>query len=294
MKALLVITLLCSTAFAESKTKRAPDKFMKAAGDAFAAAAEADGKGDLRTALGLYEKAHAISPHSSTIYNIADVQRRLSHLRQAIKAYETYLVMSPQAKDRADVEALLEQLAKTPGTLLVFTTEASNRDSVDIASGIVLVDGEIKRRPAPMPEPPHPNMRRQLSLQVPPGKHVVDLVTPITYATDDCEVEPGGNAYCELRADPRLDGNTVISASDRMIDVKPSRKDKDLVYKRAELPAGKQRLVVKDRNFGCAPLALDVAADANTITYAFLKTTEYEFKRCRTLDIKRQRLQFEP
>jgi tetratricopeptide (TPR) repeat protein len=294
MKALFIVAVLASTAFAESKTKRAPDKFTKAAGDAFALAAEADAKGDLRTALGLYEKAHAISPHASTIYNIADVQRRLSHLRQAIKAYETYLVMAPEAKDRADVEALLEQLAKTPGTLLVFTTEASNRDSVDIAAGIVLVDGEIKRQPSPMPEPPHPNMRRQLSIQVPPGKHVVDLVTPITYATDDCEVDPGGNAYCELRAEPRIDGNTVISASDRMLDVKQSRRDKDLVYKRVELPTGKQRLIVKDRSFGCPPLALDVAADANTITYAFVKTTEYEFKRCRTLDIKQHRLQFEP
>lgn len=294
MKAILVLLVLAGSALAESKTKRVPDKFTKAAGDAFAAAAEADGKGDLKAALGFYEKAHAISPHASTIYNIADVQRRLQRLKQAIKSYETYLVMAPEAKDRAEVETLVEQLAKTPGTLLVFTTEASNRDSVDIASGIVLVDGEIKRRPAPMPEPPHPNMRRQLSIQVPPGKHVVDLVTPITYAHDDCEVEPGGDAYCELRADPRIDGNTVISASDRMFDVKQSRKDKDLVYKRVELPSGKQRLIVKDRSFGCAPLAIDVAPGGNTITYAFLRTTEFEYKRCRTLDIKQHRLQFEP
>jgi tetratricopeptide (TPR) repeat protein len=293
MKALVILALLSQAAFAESKTKRAPDKFMKAAGDAFAAASEADAKGDLHTALGLYEKAHAISPHPSTIYNIADVRRRLSQLRQAIKAYETYLVMSPEAKDRADVEVLLEQLAKTPGTLAIFTTQASDRDSVDLAAGIVLVDGEIKRKPGPVPEG-KPRARAEIQLQVPPGKHIVDLVTPITYATDDCEVEPGGTAFCELRAEPRIDGNTVISASDRMIDAKLSRKDKDLVYKRVELPAGKLRLVVKDRSFGCAPLALDVASGGNTITYAFLKTTEFEFKRCRTLDIKQHRLQFEP
>ena len=53
-----VFLLIASTAVAQpskSKVKRAPDKFMKAAGDAFNAAGEADAKGDLRTALGLYE-----------------------------------------------------------------------------------------------------------------------------------------------------------------------------------------------------------------------------------------------
>jgi hypothetical protein len=293
MKALVVIALLASTASAQPKTKRVPDKFAKAAGDAFAAATEADGKGDLRTALGLYEKAHAISAHSSTIYNIADVQRRLSMLRRAIKSYETYLVMAPEAKDRAEVEALLEQLAKTPGTLAIFTTDVGDRDSVDLAAGIVLVDGEIKRRPGPVSEG-KPRARLEIQLQIAPGKHVVDFVTPITYATEDCDVDPGETSFCELRAEPRIDGNTVISAIDRAIDVKQSSRDKDLVYKRSELPNGKQRLIVKDRGFGCAPLALDVAPGANAITYAFLNTSEYEFKRCRALDIKQHRLQFDP
>lgn len=288
-----MLLLLAGTALAEPKTKKVPDKFAKAAGEAFAAATEADAKGDLRTALGLYEKAHAISPHPSTIYNIADVQRRLVQLRLAIRAYETYLVMAPEARDRAEVEALLVELARTPGTLALYTREARDRDAVELAAGIVLVDGQIKRRPGPVPEA-KPRPRLEIRLQVEPGKHVVDFVTPITYASAGCEVEPGGTTFCELRAEPRIDGNTVISAIDRQLDVEQTSKDKDLVFKRVELPAGKQRLLVKDRSYGCAPLAIDVAPGGNTITYAFLDTSEFGFRRCRTLDIKQHRLQFEP
>ena len=201
MRALAILVLIATAAHAQpapkANTKRAPDKFVKAAGDAFVAAAEADGKGDLRTALGLYEKAYAISPHPSTIYNVADIQRRLSLLRQSIKSYETYLALSPDAKDRGEVEALVDQLSKTPGTLVIYTSEASDRNSVDLGAGIVLVDGEIKRKPGPVPEQ-KPRNRAEISIQVPPGQHVIDLVTPITYATDECEVDPGGQRYCEL------------------------------------------------------------------------------------------------
>ena len=295
MRALVAIALCAGVAHAQParKTKQAPDKFTKAASEAFTAAATADTNGDLRTALGLYEKAHAISPHPSTIYNIADVQRRLSLLQQAIKSYETYLVMFPDAKDRAEVETLVDQLSKTPGTLIIYTTEASDRDSVDLAAGFVLVDGEIKKRPGPVAIQ-KPRNRAEISLQVPPGEHVVDLVTSLTYATRECEVDPGEQAFCELKAEPRIDGNTVVSAVNRRIHVVPDRRGKDMTYKRVELPAGKHRLLVKDRNYDCAPLPIEVAG-GNRVSYAFLTTAEPEgFKRCRTLDIKQHRLQFEP
>ena len=73
--ALLLLAVLTGTAAAEEAAKRktAPDKFTKAAGEAFVAATAADQKGDLPTALGLYQKAFAISPHPSTMFNIADV-----------------------------------------------------------------------------------------------------------------------------------------------------------------------------------------------------------------------------
>lgn len=288
----LVLLLLASTAFAQpnkSKTKRAPDKFTKAAGDAFTAASAADAKGDLRTALGLYEKAHAISPHSATMYNIADVQRRLSMLQPAIKSYETYLAMSPDAKDRAEIEALVDQLMNTPGKLIITTTEAADKRSLDLAAGYVIVSGKIERKPGPLPK------SGNIEITVPPGEYVVDFVTPLTYASEErCYVEAGGRGSCRLYAEPRIDGNVVVSAATRYIDVTPpGERNKHFVYKRSQLPAGKHRFKVQDRNFDCAPLTLDVPAGGNTILYTFLGTTEYEYKRCRTLDIKQQRLQFE-
>lgn len=289
----LALLLVASTALAAPKTKPTPDKFAKAAGEAFRAAGAADTSGDLRTALGLYEKAHAISPHPSTIYNIADVQRRLQMLRSAIKSYETYLVMSPEASDRAEVEALIEKLSKTPGTLVITTTDASDKNSLDLPAAFVIVDGKIEKRPGPVPELKGRN-RPGITLQIPPGEHVVDLVTPLTYATtSSCDVGPGETRYCEVKADPRIDGNTVISAHDRYVDVLTDRKGKDMVYKRVELPPGKQRLVVKDRSYYCSPLPIDVAG-GNSVTYAFLTSTDYNYKRCRTFDIKQHRLQFEP
>ena len=292
MKALLVVVALAGAAHAETKTKRAPDKFTKAAGDAFTAAAEADGKGDLRTALALYEKAHAISPHPSTIYNIADVQRRLSLIKAAIRSYETYVAMAPDAKDRAEVDALLEQLAKTPGTLVIFTSPVTDRESIDLASAFILVDGDIKKRPGPVPTL-KPRDRPEIHLQLPPGEHVVDAVLPLTYATRACDVEPGTQRFCQLEAEPRIDGNVVVSAKTRRFEVLADRRGKQLVYKRFELSAGKHRLLVKDRSYGCAPLPID--ATGNSVSYAFIETTEFDgYKRCRTLDIKQHRLQFDP
>jgi tetratricopeptide (TPR) repeat protein len=290
----LALLLIASTALAAPKTKPTPDKFAKAAGEAFRAAATADAAGDLRTALGQYEKAHAISPHPSTIYNIADVQRRLKQLRDAIKSYETYLVMSPDAADRAEVEGLIDQLSKTPGTLVIATTDASDKNSVDLAAAYVIVDGKIEKRPGPVPEIKGRNAPG-ITLQVPPGEHIVDLITPLTYATSSsCDVGPGGQRFCELKAEPRIDGNAVISASDRKVDVLTERNGKDLVSKRVPLPPGKQRLIIKDRGYYCAPLPIEVTG-GNTVAYAFLATAEYDgFKRCRTFDIKQHRLQFEP
>jgi tetratricopeptide (TPR) repeat protein len=294
MRALLLLALASAVAHAQpakSQRKAAPDKFTKAAGEAFTAALAADNQGDLRTALGLYQKAHAISPHPSTIYNIADVQRRLDMLRASIRSYETYLAMSPHAKDRREVEALIDQLAKTPGTLVIVSSRPSDPRSIDLATAFVLVDGKLLRRPGPITNV-KPRNEPGIALQVPPGEHVVDVVTSLTYAFRDCDVGPGEQRICELEAEPRIDGTVVISGSNRQLDILTAARGKDLLYKRAELAPGKHRLHVKDRQYGCAPLAIDVAG-GNTVTYAFVGTNEYEFKRCRKLDIQQHRLQFE-
>lgn len=289
MKA-LVLLLMTSSALAQPK--QAPDKFVKAAGDVFAAAAAADAAGDLRTALGLYQKAHAISPHPNTMYNIADVQRRLGTLSEAIRGFETYLAMAPDAKDRPQVEKTLETLYATPGTLIVTTPEPSDPESLDLATAYVLAGGELKKKPGAV-ETHKIRKIPIITLTVPPGEHVIDLVTPLTYATRECDVGPGETHFCELKAPPRIDGNAVVSAINRRIEVQQDPRGKRLVFARFELPAGKHRLMVKDRNYNCAPIT--VTPVANAVAYTFVKSTEFEgFERCRTLDIKQHKLTFDP
>ncbi|MDQ3369882.1 MAG: hypothetical protein M3680_31070 [Myxococcota bacterium] len=276
-----------------AKRKSSPDKFTKAAGDAFAAALAADQANDLRAALGLYQKAYAISAHPSTIYNIADVQRRLSQLTAAIKSYETYLVLSPASGDRAEVEALIDKLRTTPGTIYVLTSEPSDPRAVDLAGAYVLVDGEIRRKPGPLP-PPGPGQRGVIELSVPPGKHTVDVVTPVTYGTVGCEVGPGATTQCHIRADPRIDGSAIVSASARAFQVRREPRDRTLLYHRFELARGRHKLALKDRSYECSPLVLEVAG-GNTVAYVFVSSTEYDgLQRCRTLDVKQQRLTFAP
>ena len=289
MKALALL-VIASTAAAQPKT--APDKFTKAAGDAFTAAVAADKAGDLRTALALYQKAHAISPHPSTMFNIADVERRLGNLEAAIKGFETYLAMDPVAKDKAQVEKTLETLYQTPGTLFITTLDTTSPESLDLPSAYVLVDGDLKKKPGPVEMHKLRNIP-VIALSVPPGEHVVDLVTPLTYATRECEVGPGEQTFCELSAQPRIDGNVVISATSRQIEVKQDRQNKRLTYQRFELPVGGHRLIVTDRNYGCAPIT--VKPTPNAVAYSFLKATEYDrLKRCRTLDVKQLQLPFDP
>lgn len=293
LASVLALALATAAHAQPSKRKQAPDKFTKAAGEAFNAAVDADTKGDLRTALAMFKKAHAISPHPSTIFNIADVERRLGNLESAIRSFEIYLVMSPDAKDRADVEKQLEVLAATPGTIHVITLDSTSSESLDLTAGYVIIDGKIEKKPGPVPTI-KPRGIAGVSIQVPPGKHVVDFVTPLTYATSECDVDPGGVDWCEMRAVARIDGNAIVSASERRMDIQRERNGKDFLYKRFELPTGKHRLIVQDRNWGCAPLPLEVAG-GNTVTYAFVNVTEYDgLKRCRTLDIKQHRLQFSP
>jgi hypothetical protein len=62
---------------------------------------------------------------------------------------------------------------------------------------------------------------------------------------------------------------------------------------RVELPAGKRKLLVRDRSFECRPIAVELPPGGD-VQYVFVSTTEFEFERCRALDVKQQRLVFAP
>jgi tetratricopeptide (TPR) repeat protein len=300
---LALLVLACALAAAgdraasadDAKRKGTSDKFAKAASEAFREALTADQAGDLRTALGLYLKAYGISPHPSTIYNIADVQRRLLQYADALKSYETYLALSPAADDRRDVEALIDKLARTPGTLYLVTADASDPNAVDWKSAYVLVDGELKLRPGSAPQP-QKEYGGQLGFQLPlpAGVHVVDVVTPITHGHQTCRVDVGARSVCRVTAKPRVDGHLVVNASARNLAVRADAKDRQsIVGSRVELSPGKRKLLLRDRSFECRPIPVELPASGD-VQYVFVSTAEYEFERCRALDIKQQRLTFAP
>lgn len=291
MRLALLLVLVAATASADRK--KASDKFTQAAREAFEAAVAADAKGNLPEALGLYQKAYGIAPHPSTIYNIADVQRRMSRWTDAAKSYEIYLAMSPHAADRATVEATIEKMASTPGRLFVKTSGATDPESIDLKTAYVIVDGTIVIKPGTAPEPrPEIGNQEALAIDVGPGDHDVDVVTPLTHAWRLCKVDPGGRGFCQVTAKPRIDGHLVVSGVSRSLSFKPAIGDESIANKRVELPAGKLRLLVRDHSYECAPITVDVPG-GNDVAYVYAASDDVDgVPRCRKLDYTRHRLSF--
>ncbi len=298
--ALLLLLVLAGTADAEqAKRKTAPDRFAKAAGEAFKAATVADQKGDLPTALALYQKAFAISPHPSTIYNTADIQRRLGRLSDAIRSYEMYLAITPEAEDRKTVEAVVEKLASTPGSVFVMTGQARDPKSIDLESAYILFDGKIVVKPGtPRTNAVDGGDNPGFELTIAPGNYDVDAVTPITYGKSSCKVGPGERTTCYVSAPPRIDGNVVISGKNSHLIVVVNREEKrqndTRMHKRIERPPGRTRLFVRDGSFECTPLAIDVPKGGD-VAYSYIRHVEIgSVERCRTLVITQHRLKFDP
>jgi len=292
-RALAIAALVAAAAGdAAADRKAAPDKFVKAASEAFTAAGAAEQAGDLRGALGLYQRAWEISPHPSTIYNIGDVQRRLGEVAAAIKAYETYLALLPGAPDRKEVEALLDKLARTPGTIVLETGPASDPNAVDFKSAYILVDGEPR-------VPPGAAVKRDgggrpiVELEVRAGERIIDIVTALTFSSQRCKVGPNRRETCAVRAKPRIDGRVVISDGAR-VGVTATPKGDPLTGKRFELAPGTHRLLVRDRSFECPPLVVEAPAGASEVAYVFLASAEWSgFEHCRKLDLQQHRLRFD-
>ena len=173
----------------KAQRKDLPPGVAEKASEAFAKARELDEAGDLPRALSAYLEASQIYPHPNTTYNIADVNRRMNRYHEAIEAYLKYLYQVPDAPDHAAVEKVLEDLRNTPGELEILSTTANEQ---------AFVDGE------PIGTLPQ-------TLQLHEGTHVVDVITPISYAWMFCQVRMGQKEKCTPSPVPRMDGNVVIS-----------------------------------------------------------------------------------
>jgi hypothetical protein len=297
VKALAILLALVAVAHAADpvRKKTPTDKFAKAAAEAFTEALSYDEKGDLRTALGLYEKAQGIAPHPYTAYNIGDVYRRMGKIDDAILMFETYLAMWPDAPDRKECEAIIDKLVHTPGTLYLKTSEKSDSEALAFKDFYIFVDGDLVAKLGTEPKPQaeiHGHLAIALPVQA--GSHAIDAVSSISYAHAECKVVAGGKEECLMRAKPRVDGHAVFRSSDNRVGI---HKDKSHGFyaDRVEVVAGRHQLMVRDRSFECPSVNVEVPGGPNDVAYVYIGTHEWDgFERCRKLTIKQQKLHFDP
>lgn len=294
MKAIVLAIVLTSVAYAQPK-KAPPDRFAKAAGDSFKAALAADEANDLPTALGLYKKAFAISPHPSTAYNIADVLRRQGHLSEAIQFFEVFLALNTNAKDAKEVEGVIAKLWATPAVLELESSPPSDPNSVDLASAYVLVNGEIvKKAGEPAAFDPRTSAPR-IELSVPAGpEQTIDVVTPLSFNSVRCRLPPGEKRTCKITMDPRIDGSLVVSSNDNRRDLELQVAWAKRVSRgRVKVPAGKRTFEVRDHNLECpGSVTIDVPKGTD-VAYVFIDGQPTSFyQRCRTFKVKQHRLPF--
>jgi tetratricopeptide (TPR) repeat protein len=255
----LAVVLVAGVAAADPSVtpvrKAAPtgDKYIKAAGEAFAKARAADEAGNLEEALRYYEKAQAIAPHPNTLYNMADVERRLNRIGRAIDLYRKYLAADPKAADRAIVEKLIAGLDKMPGTLEIEVEESDAQ---------LFVDGAPSKGG---------------KLQLPHGDHVVDAITPITAGSERCNVQPGtGVSKCKIRLAPRIDGNVFLSGPPHL-----DRSSNSIDHFHYEIknrfklePGHHEWNLMRYGSRQCTPLAIDVPA-GDVVLYVWIDGPEH-------------------
>lgn len=152
-----------------------------------------DKAGELGDAVRAYKRSLDASPQPNTYFNLADVERRRENYRDAIKAYEQYLAAAPDARDRKDVERAIAELRTTPFVAVL---------DGEVPDGVVLVDG-VLIGPSPV------------VIQLAPGRHHVDRITPEGYRGTLVEAKPGAQEHVQMNPndeEPNL-GNVVLVGS---------------------------------------------------------------------------------
>lgn len=197
VRALPVLALAAAAALAaparadDPPPEKLPPRVEEAARAAFAEAQAADQAGDLATAIERYRYAQSIAPHPNVSYNLADVLRRKGDPRGAVREYQAYLKARADAPDRAKVEKVIAQLEATPGSIEVGSKATD---------AIIFVDG-VRRGPPPV------------ALELPPGEHRVEAVTPISYRSTTQRVEYARRSSFHVTPPARVDGNLIVSGS---------------------------------------------------------------------------------
>lgn len=85
----------------------------------FQAAEAAIKRSDWQIAIDEYERAYQLAPHPSVLFNLAEPYEALAKFRKAAELLTEFLAKTPNANDRAAIEARIEKLRDRPSQVTV-------------------------------------------------------------------------------------------------------------------------------------------------------------------------------
>lgn len=224
-----------------------------------------DKAGDYDGAISRYQRT-SLKDIPAAVYNIADLRRRAEDYDRAIEAYKKYLELAPNAPDRAAVQKLIDQLARTPQTIVV------DGDDFD---GVVFIDGK--------PAGPSP-----LVTTLPDGDHIVERIGPTTYIHRRVRAQPLRTDH--ITAYNEASGNVVLSSSEPYSGSWNDGDKRIQMHARFTLPRGRIDTYYFQPGRACSPLSFEVPADG--LVYVFVQVSETKRSGCTPIKVTAQKLQF--
>jgi len=248
----------------------------------------ADKAGDLSRAANRYLDAIRKAPQANTYYNLADVYRRMENVDGALKAYQKYLELAPDAPDRKAVEQLLAALPLVDHIAVI---DGSYDD--DDGTALVAIDGKIVG--------PSPQLVR-----MPPGPHAADRITLTGFRHGTFDAKPGEHDHLTLPPwDPRGErtpkGMKVILSTSAHFNTSGSWKDQDTGLDwqfpgRNLLGPGHYKTMPWNDNRACQPIEFDVPKlGANEVLYVYVDAApKKQGGGCQDIVTKTQKLTVAP
>lgn len=215
---------------AASKDRRAVAK------EWFSRAESAEAAGDQIGAVKAYQCSLKMVPHAFTAFNLGRLAERTGDLELALDAFNTYLKLSPEAADRADVEAKVQSLS----------------------AKMAAVRQEQRPEPAP-PTPPEPTA----TAPTPPTTPVPDLKPPVTAEAPSENPASPASSHASIGPVPWIIGGVGAAALVTGIILNVSARGK----------MDDCRKLTDDRNYDAANSACDAAKPRAYASYALFGVT---------------------
>ena len=235
--------------FKPSPAKRKPalEKYSVEALATFVEAVIADKAGALGEAENKYRRIDQ-DGHPSTLYNLADIKRRLEQYPQAVEFYTKYLEAAHDAPDRKEVERLIELIETRPPIAVI--------DGEDM-DAVILVDGKLI---GPSPQVTRPRK----------GPHVADRIGPKTYRHQIFSTHSTGTEHVEMQYE-EAEGNVILTGSWalQLAGAWEDNGSKYVLPGRFTLPPGHYETFVKSSKHACNKIAFDVGKGVD-LTYVYV------------------------